>query len=64
MEFVRLFQSLPEPTEDYYYLYDVESDVARLVPMSSKSKKGSVDKSVDNSGTTRRFQVQVLSKVG
>jgi len=35
-EFVRAYQSLPEITEDYYWVYDEQRDGAVLTPMSSK----------------------------
>jgi len=62
--YVRLYQALPDPVEDHYLFYDAERDGGRLVPMSSKSKRGDspvgspVGKPVDKSGTS---QVQVPS---
>lgn len=61
MSFVRQYEALPDPIpEDYYLLYDAERDGGRLVPMSSKPKRGDVpspvDKSLSNSSTS---QVQV-----
>lgn len=35
-EFVRLYQSLPDVTEDHYWVYDAERDGAVLTPMSAK----------------------------
>lgn len=71
MEYVRIFQSLPEPVEDYYLLYDKERDGGRLVPMSSKptrapvrsaGERGDVPKPVDNLvGKVGESQVQVAS---
>ena len=40
-DFVRLYQSLPDIYEDYYYLVDIEADRLRLAPVSSKPKQGS-----------------------
>lgn len=62
LEFVRLYQALPEVEEDFYYLYESEPvDRFRLVPMSSKPKRGDVpnvvDKLVEKVGGT---QVQVV----
>jgi hypothetical protein len=34
--FVKVFQSLPDVEEDYYWTYDAERDGAMLVPMSKK----------------------------
>ena len=69
MEFVRLWQAMPEVEEDYYHRYDpLPNDRLLLVPMSSKPKRGTapslVDKPVDKSGTSKALQVQVRSKVG
>jgi hypothetical protein len=57
LTFVRAFQSLADPLEDYYLLYSVKTDVFVHMPMSSKPKQGSqkpvdkwckcVDKCVD-----------------
>jgi hypothetical protein len=52
MSYVRLYESLPDPVEDHYLLYDAERDGGRLVPMSSKPKKG-VDKSVGKSSVSQ-----------
>ena len=38
MEFVRKFQALDDPCEDYYFFYDAETDVVRLVPISGTSR--------------------------
>lgn len=38
MEFVRLFQALPDPIEDYYLFYDEQADGMRLLPVSEKGK--------------------------
>lgn len=35
-DFVRLYQGLPEITEDHYLMYDSENDIGILVPLSSK----------------------------
>lgn len=46
MEFVKLYESLPDPVEDHYLYYDRERDGGLLVPLG-------VDKPVDKSGTSR-----------
>ena len=52
MEFVRQFNALPEPAEDYYLRYEpMPLDRLRLVPMSSKPKQGA--------GTTAVQKAQV-----
>lgn len=35
-DFVNQFQSLPEPTEDYYLTYEPESDAILIVPISQR----------------------------
>lgn len=69
MDFVHLYQSLPELYERHYLVYDAEADAGRLIPMSSKPKQGSlsrmaVDNPVDNFSTSRRQKVQVGSTSG
>lgn len=41
MEYVRMYQALPDVFEDYYFKYEpMPIDRLRLVPMSSKPKQG------------------------
>lgn len=39
MEYVKEFQALPDPVEDYYWTYNEETDQALLVPMSHRSRQ-------------------------
>jgi hypothetical protein len=60
MEFVRAFQGLPEPMEDYYYTYELATDRNWLVPVSTARRgRRAVGKPVDNKGATRPVKVQV-----
>lgn len=72
LEFVRLWQALPEVEEAYYHVYDpLPNDRLLLVPVSSKPKQGSVpvdkclktvDNPVDKSGTSKGLKVQLGQK--
>jgi hypothetical protein len=78
MNYVRLYEALPDPVGDCYITYERELDGGKLVPMASKSKRGKVvkpvDKPVDNpvdkSGTSKeqvpasRYNSGVSVKVG
>jgi hypothetical protein len=38
--FTQEWQSLPEPTEDYYFVYDQTADAAILEPVTTRQKPG------------------------